>query len=68
MKQTLWRIIPPKFRGRAAVVIATILLRALLNFVGIAMFIPILILILDSGSISSNPLLGKIYNRLDFND
>ena len=32
------------------------------------MFIPILILILDSGSISSNPLLGKIYNRLDFND
>lgn len=68
MKQTLWRIIPPKFRGRAAVVVATILLRALLNFVGIAMFIPILILILDSGSISSNPLLGKIYNRLDFND
>ncbi len=68
MKQTLWRIIPPKFRGRAAVVIATILLRALLNFVGIAMFIPILILILDSGSISSNPLLGKIYNILDFND
>ena len=68
MKQTLWRIIPPKFRGRAAVVIATILLRALLNFVGIAMFIPILILILDSDSISSNPLLGKIYNRLDFND
>lgn len=68
MKQTLWRIIPPKFRGRAAVVIATILLRALLNFVGIAMFVPILILILDSGSISSNPLLGKIYNRLDFND
>ena len=68
MKQTLWRIIPPKFRGRAAVVIATILLRALLNFVGIAMFIPILILILDSGSISSNLLLGKIYNILDFND
>ena len=68
MQQTLWRIIPPKCRGRAAVVIATILLRALLNFVGIAMFIPILILILDSGSISSNLLLGKIYNILDFND
>lgn len=68
MKQTLWQIIPPKFRGRAAVVIITILMRALLNFMGIAMFIPVLILILDSDSVSSNVLLDKIYNLLGISD
>lgn len=68
MKQTLWQIIPPKFRGRAAVVIITILMRALLNFMGIAIFIPVLILILDSDSVSSNVLLDKIYNLLGISD
>ncbi|MDE6140529.1 MAG: ABC transporter ATP-binding protein/permease [Alistipes sp.] len=59
-------IIPRKFRKRTIGVIFTILLRALLNFAGLALLIPILALILDSGNITPQSCLGRIYNSLGF--
>lgn len=67
MKSSFWKIIPPAFRRRAIWVALTIFVRALLNFVGLAMLVPILILILDSENISSNGYLSNIYNALSFN-
>lgn len=64
MRTKLWDIIPHTFRRRALIVIATIFLRALLNFVGIAMFVPILILILDNQSVASDSLIGRLYDVL----
>ena len=44
----------------------TILLRALLNFVGLAALLPILYLILDSENIHSNRYLSEIYDTFGF--
>ena len=66
MNSTLWKIIPPHFRRRALFVTATIFLRAILNFVGVAMLIPILMLILDSSTATQEGLLGDIYNLFGF--
>jgi ABC-type multidrug transport system fused ATPase/permease subunit len=43
----------------------TIFIRALLNFVGIATLIPILVLILDRDTMQSNPYLTKAYETLN---
>ena len=40
-------IIPPPFRRRGLRVAATLLLRALLNLVGLAVLLPVLVLVLD---------------------
>ena len=66
MKSRVWRIIPSEFRGRAIWVAITIFARALLNFVGIAMLVPVLILILDSDSIANNEQLNAIYINYGF--
>ena len=66
VKQQVWNIIPKSYRRRAIVVAITIFLRALLNFVGIAMLIPILVLILDSENITSNATLNRIYDLVGF--
>ena len=63
----LWSIIPESYRRRAIGVAATIFLRALLNFVGVAMLIPVLTLILDGDSFTSNEYLRNIYSWLDVN-
>ncbi len=68
MKLSVLSIIPRQFRRRGAVVTLTILLRAILNFVGLAAMLPILFLILDSDGIHSNRYLSAIYDRLGFND
>jgi len=54
-------IIPAPFRRRGILIVATIFLRAILNFVGLAMLLPVLILILDTESIRTNPYLNKLY-------
>ena len=54
MKIAAWQIIPPRFRWRSLWVVATIFMRAALNFVGLAMLLPVLLLILDGESIRSN--------------
>lgn len=64
MIRGLWRTIPSAFRGRAAWVVVTIFIRALLNFVGIAAMVPLLIIILDSESVASIAPLRYIYDML----
>lgn len=54
MKIAAWQIIPPSFRWRSLRVALSLFVRAALNFVGIAMLLPVLLLILDSGSLHSN--------------
>ena len=44
----------------------TIFLRALLNFVGIALFVPVLVVILDRESITKEGYLSSLYNTLGF--
>lgn len=61
-----WRIIPQSFRRRTLSVVVTIFLRAILNFVGIATLIPVLMLIINSDNITSSTTLSTLYNALNF--
>lgn len=61
----LWSIIPQEFRRPTLGVVATILLRAILNFVGIATLIPVLLLVINSENIASSEYLSKAYNILN---
>lgn len=61
----LWDIIPHSFSRRTIGVVMTIFLRAILNFVGVATLIPILILIVDSSNIASTGYLSWLYNALN---
>lgn len=61
-----WRIIPQSFRRRTLSVVVTIFLRAILNFVGIATLIPVLMLIINSDSMTSSTTLSTLYNTLNF--
>ena len=66
MKNGLFEIIPKPFRMRGVWVAVTILLRAILNFVGLAMLIPVLVLILDTNSIHTDNRLSRIYEVVGF--
>ncbi|MBO5874902.1 MAG: ABC transporter ATP-binding protein [Alistipes sp.] len=66
MKGSILDIIPKSFRGRSIWVALTILIRALLNFVGLAMLVPVLVLILDTDSIHQSSHLSRIYEWLGF--
>lgn len=66
MNITAWQIIPPSFRLRSLVVVFTIFLRAALNFVGLAMLLPVLLLILDTDSIHSNRWLQQAWEMSGF--
>ena len=61
----LWSIIPQRYRRRTIWVAVTIFLRAILNFIGVATLIPILILILDRDAISSNRYVAEAYELLN---
>lgn len=65
-KSTIYRIIPKQFRLRSIAVSLTILLRAMLNFAGLAAMLPVLYLILDAESIHTNSVLESLYNRFGF--
>lgn len=62
MKSKIIRIIPRKFRRRAIGVTLSIFLRALLNFIGLAMLVPVLVLILDADNIHQNQWLDWLYS------
>ena len=62
----VWSILPQQFRRRSIAVSLTIVVRALLNAVGIAALLPILYIILDSETITSSSLLGRLYAALNF--
>lgn len=64
MKRGLWDILPKSYRRRAIGVAATIFVRALLNFAGIATLLPILMLILNHDSLDSYKQLAWLYEWL----
>ena len=64
MSRGLWDILPKSYRRRAIGVTATIFLRALLNFAGIATLLPVLMLILNRDSLASSEHLMKLYEWL----
>ena len=64
MFRKIANIIPKKFHPRALGVAVTVLLRAILNFFGIAMLVPLLMLILDADALQSNQIARSIYEAL----
>lgn len=64
MFRKIVNIIPKDFHPRALVVAITVLLRAILNFFGIAMLVPLLMLILDFEALQANPIVTEVYNLL----
>ena len=64
MLKKIMAIIPSQFYGRGVAVAITILLRAVLNFFGITLFIPLLMLILDNESMHQNAKIQIIYDLL----
>jgi ABC-type multidrug transport system fused ATPase/permease subunit len=63
MFKSIYRVIPKSYRRKTLFVALTIFLRALLNFVGIAMLIPVLMIIVG-GDIESNHYMGVMYEWL----
>ena len=59
-------IIPHKFRRRGFGVAFTLLLRAGLNFLGLAVLLPVLALALDARSLDGGGQLARIYTALGF--
>ena len=59
-------IIPRAFRRRGVWVACTLLLRAGLNFLGLAMLLPVLALVLDPGSLEGGGVLARAYAGLGF--
>ena len=68
MYRKVIHIIPSRFGRQGAIAAATVLARAVLNFFGIAMLIPLLMLILDGEAFHSQPTLQGIYRALGFSD
>ena len=68
MIKSIYRIIPLQFRRRALWVAITIFVRALLNFVGVAMLVPILVLMLDAESIAENQTFVQLKEWLNISD
>lgn len=64
MLKKITAIIPPQYYWRGVMVAITILLRAVLNFFGITLLIPLLMLILDSESMHQNPKVEMMYDLL----
>ena len=58
------RLIPPTYRRQGIGVTFTVLLQALLNFIGLALLVPLLLLILDPQSIGSALRIGKLNTGL----
>ena len=67
MESGFWQIIPKTCRRRGISVAVTIFLRALLNFVGVATLLPVLMLLLDKDGAQSNSLFLSIRETLGMN-
>lgn len=64
MIRSIYRIIPQNYRKRAVWVAITIFVRALLNFIGVAMLVPVLILMLDASKVKDNNYVTQISDLL----
>ena len=58
------RLIPQKYRRQGIGVTLSVLLQALLNFIGLALLIPLLLLILDPQSIDSSSWVGRFRTEM----
>lgn len=63
MFKSIYRVIPKSYRRKTIFVAITIFVRALLNFVGVAMLVPVLMIVVG-GDIESNPYMSKGYEWL----
>lgn len=68
MFRTFRDILPARFRRRSIGVALSVFLRALLNFAGLAVLAPVLVIILDTEGIHSNLWLERIYLWGGFSD
>lgn len=68
MFRTFRDILPARFRRRSIGVALSVFLRALLNFAGLAVLVPVLVIILDTEGIHSNLWLERIYLWGGFSD
>ena len=59
--KALFEIIPKKFRAATCGVVLSALFRALLNFAGLAVLLPVLLMVLNSQQIHSNQILSTLY-------
>ena len=59
-------ILPPEFRRRGIGVLFTLLLRTLLNMVGITLLIPVLALVLEPKALTGEGFLAEIYAAMGF--
>ena len=59
-------IIPVSFRSKAVWIVIASFIKALLNFVGVAAVLPILLLVLNPEKLLSYPFVGKIFHELHF--
>ena len=57
----LLKILPPKFRRRGVWIALTLLVRALLNLVGLAVLLPVLTMVLDPTWIAQEGMMHDIY-------
>ena len=64
MEREFWDIIPQSYRRRGIGVALTIFVRALLNFVGVATLLPVLMLLLNPEGAKPNGLLDTIRQAL----
>lgn len=68
MKSRLTAVIPRSFRRRTVAVCGTIFIRALLNFCGLALLLPVLALILDARNLHANRYMEAFYRWGGFAD
>lgn len=66
MLKRVIRLIPDSFRKRGVAVSLFVPVRALLDLVGIAVLLPVLIIVLDGNNISQNKILSFFYNLFGF--
>ena len=62
----VYSLVPPTRRRRLPRVLLSALCSAVVDLVGIAALVSILLLVLDENIISTNPIIGGIYNSLGF--
>ena len=61
MTKKLLQLIPASFQKKGLVVVVAAFVRAMLNFIGLAAMLPVLLLILDANAILTNPISAYIY-------
>ncbi len=66
MFKDLYTILPDNLRNKLLPIIVSILIKTLLELVGIAAILPVFIILLDSNSLESNTYLQWAYNAGGF--